>query len=186
MMSALPYVSVAFVVGIIVASILWKREVSKKIELPKKTDRRKFPLKKVDGVLSDFERGIYRTLQHEVGANFFLFPKVPLAQIVTLSRKSKREEFYHNLLKTRHVDMLVCDRAKFAPFMAIQIIANAEQNDDEELTAHLVKSAEIPCVQLPLKKSFDPADLMTRVRSAIKERQKSAPLEFEEVKRQVH
>ena len=177
------FASVAFVVGILVASILWKRDLHKQTALPKKTDRRKFPMKRVDGVLTDFERGAYRTLQHEIGKDYYLFPKVRLENVVALSRKSKREEFYHNLLKSREVDLLACDRDKLAPMMAIQIIEGAEQNDDEELTAHLIKSADIPCVQLQLKKSFSPTELMELVREAIKKRQQESLLGYHEVKK---
>lgn len=182
-MYALPYLAVAFIAGIIVASGLWKRRIHEQTELPKKTDRRKFPLKKVDAVLSDFERSVYRTLQHEVGSDYCLFPKVRLEYIVTLSRKSKREQFYHNLLKSRQVDLLMCEREKLVPFMAIQILAQAEQDDAEELTAHLIRSADIPCLQLPVKKSFAPNELISLVRQAVKDRQRNAMLAFHDVKR---
>jgi hypothetical protein len=179
------FVSVAFVVGIFVASLLWKRDLGKQTKLPKQADHRKFPMKKIHAVLSEFERGVYRTLQHEVGSDYVLFPKMRLENILTLSRKSKREEFYHNLLKSRQITLLACDRNTYAPMMAIQIIVGDVQNDEEELTAHLLQSAEIPCLQLPLKNSFSPTELMELVRNAIKERHRSAVSDFQEVKTKV-
>ena len=168
-----PVVSVAFVVGIVVASLLWRRDIKKQTALPAKSEHRKFPFKKVDSALSGFELSVYRTLQHEVGAEYVVFPKVKLQQIVALSRKSKREIFYSNLLTTRHVDFLLCDKDKIAPFLAIQVLTTGVETDDDELTAHVVRSADLPCLQLPEKKSFAPQELLTLLRDAIKDRRKT-------------
>ncbi len=170
-------ISVAFVVGIVVASFLWKRDIRKQTAIPTKGEHRKFPFKKVDSVLAGFQMDLYRMLVREAGERYVVFPSVKLQYIVALSRKSKREVFYGNLLQSRVVDFLICDRDTTSPFLAIQILEGDEQNDAEELTAHVIKSADLPCLQLQAAKSMTPGELGQKMRETIKDRRKQAILE---------
>jgi len=170
-------ISVAFVVGIVVASFLWKRDIRKQTAIPTRAEHRKFPFKKVASVLSGFQMDLYRMLVREAGDRYVVFPGVKLQYIVALSRKSKREVFYGNLLQSRFVDFLICDRETTSPFLAIQILEGDQQNDAEELTAHVIGSADLPCLQLPVTKSLTPGELGQQMRQKIKERRKKAVLE---------
>lgn len=170
-------ISVAFVVGILVASFLWKRDIRKQTSIPAKAEHRKFPFKKADSVLSGFQMDLYRMLVREAGDTYVVFPGVKLQYIVALSRKSKREVFYGNLLQSRAVDFLVCGRNTTSPFLAIQILEGDQQNDAEELTAHVIKSADLPCLQLQATKNLTPGELGQQMRETLKDRRKKAVLE---------
>lgn len=160
-------IAVAFVIGIVVASVLWRREVSRSSD---KQDIEaaggKYPFERVDGILDESERPVMHTLVREIGEDLQVFPKVALSRIAQPSPKAERRDFYMRLVSTRYVDLLVCSARDLRPLVAIQLIGN--HSDDHEITAAILESAGIRFIHLPLKKAQSPGELSYMIRNALR------------------
>ncbi len=164
------WLAVSFVCGIIVASLLWRREIGPPPKKESSFDGVSFPFDKRETLLNEGELVLYRTLQRELAKEYLILPKVRLGEIVQLNRKSSREHFYKNLVQSRHVDLLLCDRESIAPIMAIQV---AEKDDHEhDVTFDVLKSAELLYLRLSPKKVIAPSELAFLISEAVRARRK--------------
>jgi len=161
------FISIAFVIGIIVASYLWKREVGGPSEQIDASKIGSFPFESTESVLNEFEHGMYRMLDRELRKDFYVLTKVRLGALVKLKRKSSREAFYNRLISGRHVDFLLCDRESVKPILAIQVV-DKKSTDEHDITEDVLKSAKIPFMFLSAKKAIAPSELTFMIGEAIK------------------
>jgi hypothetical protein len=161
------FISVAFVIGIVVASWLWKREVGGPSEEVDASKLRAFPFERTQSVLNEFEHGMYRMLERELRKDFYVFTKVRLGDLVQLKRKSSREAFYNRLVSGRHVDFLLCDRDTVKPILVIQLVEK-KNADEHDITEDVLNSAHIPYMFLSPKKAIAPSELTYLIRETIK------------------
>jgi hypothetical protein len=155
-------VSVAFVLGIVVSSLLWKREVNVGGRMHRHEGGR-YPFRRTEVLLNDTELLVYKLLQHEVGESAFVFPKVRLSDIVDLPKRVERRDFLMNLVKSKGIDFVVCTSEKAAPVIAIQV---GNKDDDNELITDVTGAAGLPFLQLPNKRAFEPGELTELIRQA--------------------
>jgi hypothetical protein len=161
------FISIAFVIGIIVASFLWKREVGGPSEKLDTSKLGSFPFERTESVLNEFELGLYRMLNRELHRDFYVLAKVRLGELVKLKRKSSRAAFYHRLVAGRHVDFLLCDRDNVKPILAIQVVEK-KSGDEHDITEDVLASAKIPFMFLSAKKTLAPSELTYLISEAIK------------------
>lgn len=161
-------VSVSFVLGIFVSSLLWNREIRiGKAPPPRPVDGR-YPFRKVEAVLAESEMQIFRTIQHEVGESRLVLAKVRLADALTIPKGVDRRDFLLNLAGGKRIDFLVCDAQSLAPLVSIQMLARNE-DDNNELVSEIHASAGMPFLQLPNKKAFEPGELAELIREAVRD-----------------
>lgn len=160
-------ISLAFVVGIVVASFLWRREVGLPGDDAKRPEDGKFPFVSREQVLDEKQAAMYRMLDRELGREFEVLAKVRVADIVDMKKRTERKEFYAKLIRPRSVDFLLCERQTLRPVLAMQLILEKDR-DEHELTADIFKAAGIPYVPMPAKKAIAPSELAYMIRSTLK------------------
>lgn len=176
------FLSVAFVVGIVVASFLWRREVVtiKDDDAVVTPEGGKFPFERVETVLNEFEQAVLRALEREVGRDFFIFAKVQLGALVQPRRRAERKEFYLKLARNRVVDFVLCDRESLKPALAVQLVDNPD-SDTHDISEDMLRSASITFLKLPAKKILAPSDLHYRLREAMQNRRRGNEAEVTQV-----
>ena len=162
-------ISLAFVIGIVVASILWRRSNS---DAGQSRQIGSFPVVRIPTLLNEYEHSLYKYLQQAVGQNAYLLPKVSVIAIVGVDKKVERQEFYRRLLGSKVVDYLLCDEQKSTPVLAI-LISTSKNQDDLQMNTDILKSAGIPVLALPYKQSFAPSELDALIRKAMNDQVKS-------------
>ncbi len=156
--------SVSFVLGIFVASVLWKREINIG-RRPQRPVDGSYPFRRAEAMLTDVEKNIYLLLKREVGDDKLVLPKVRLSDLVALPKNIDRSEFLLNLVKARGLDFVICS-TQFAPLLALQTGQNRNEHDNE-LIEEIASAAGLPYLQLPNKKDFSPGELNELVREAL-------------------
>ncbi len=133
-----------------------------------------FPYEAANPLLSASERAFYTTLRKAVGADYALFIKVRLADIIQvesgLTGKGRSSAF--NRIKAKHVDFVVCDPETFRVVCAIELDdrshrQQARQERDDFVDAALA-AAEVPILHVPTQKSYSPDKLRQQVLQAVR------------------
>jgi hypothetical protein len=151
--------SVSFVAGILVASMLWRREL---ISLglssaPRRRDpNQKYPFVRADAVLTELEASVYDILQHESGHKRVVFCKMQLTTLATIPPRTEREDFLKKLVGSRRLDFVIANADNYAPIIAIQMPCKGE---DLEVITDAMEAIKMPLVVLPNKKSYDVVEL---------------------------
>lgn len=161
--------SISFVLGIVVASFLWKREVKRGgTSAP---DAGKVIVDKNESILSDPDKALFQMVVYVVGKESMVLPKVSLAAVVSTPKTAERRELHQRSLRSRVLDIVLCDHDKIAPALIIQRgdpeDEDGETFDDDEFIAEALKSARIPVLWLNRKKSYMPNDLKELMKATI-------------------
>ena len=165
--------AVAFVVGVVVASLLWKRDISNpRANLPERAEE--YPYRKTPSLLSTYELELYHGLLIAMGQNVRIFAKVRLYSLVTLPRRTDRAHFYRNLAASKHVDFVVCEGAKTIPVLAV-LVVSSKRKEDVSLVAGILKSIRLPVLTVQHGHSMSPADLRANVRQALQKQVDEKP-----------
>jgi|GEM_PF-2171108 len=161
----LPFaMSVSFVLGIVFASILWKREINIGRRPQRPTDG-SYPFQKAESLLTDVERNILNTLRREVGDDKMVLPKVRFGDALKLPKRTERSEFLMNLVRNKGIDFLICT-SDYGPIAVIQSGQNRNELDND-LIEEVSRAAGIPYMQLPNRRDFGPGEIHELVRESI-------------------
>ncbi|MCC6580617.1 MAG: DUF2726 domain-containing protein [Phycisphaeraceae bacterium] len=170
--------SVSFVLGIVIASVLWKGEFTR-LNKPKRTKGERYPFRRGERLMSEQEQAMYQTIQREMGNGNLLFPKVRLTEVVDLPKSVDRRDFLMNLVGSKSLDFVICDEQKLTPIIGIQL---PKRNDaDVDLIAEVMDSAGMPFLVLPNKRAFEPGELNELIRETVRRRRRAAPAATEPV-----
>lgn len=163
--------AIAFVVGIVVASVLWKKFQDSEMAVQPISDGN-YPFERQRTLMTEIEHGFFRVLQRELGNDTYVFPKVRLGDILTVSKKTERRQFYLNLIRSKNVDFVLCDLQNVMPVLVIQLgdVGGDRDEPNGDLIDEFIKSAGMPLLRLPLSQSVGPSELKMMVRRAIKYR----------------
>ena len=162
-----PVVSVAFVVGIFIASLLWKREA--KIERTMNLKPQRYG--RSDSIMSEGERAVYPLLQWAVGKELQVFPKVNLGAIIEIPQNIDRRFVHVRQVGSHQVDFALCVIGRASVVVVIQVGTlddedspryEADQFINEALTA-----ARVPVLWLHPKKCYMAHDLKQLIHAAI-------------------
>ena len=163
----LPFaMSISFVLGIVVASLLWKREINIGRRPQRPTDG-SYPYEKIESLLTDIEKSVLVMLRREMGEDRFVIPKVRFGDAVTLPKRTERFEFLMNLVRNKGVDFLVTS-SDYAPIAVIQSGQN-RSGLDNELIEEICLACGLPYLQLPNKRDYGPGELLELVKETIAE-----------------
>lgn len=150
--------SLSFVAGILVASLLWRRELTTLgFSTPAKRDpHQKYPYVRSTALLNELESSVYDILMHEAGSKRVVFCKIQLTTIATIPPRTEREEFLKKLAGSRRLDFVIANADNYAPILAIQMPTKGE---DLEIITDAMEAIKMPLVVLPNKKSYDVIEL---------------------------
>tara|TARA_Y100001954_G_scaffold47184_1_gene49439 strand:- start:1780 stop:2271 length:492 start_codon:yes stop_codon:yes gene_type:complete len=150
--------SFSFVAGILVASLLWRRELTTLgFATPKKREPgQKYPFVRAPMLLTELESTVLDILQHEAGSKRVVFCKIQLTAIATIPPRTEREEFLKKLAGTRRLDFVIANADNYAPILGIQMPTKGE---DLEIITDAMEAIKMPLVVLPNKKSYDVVEL---------------------------
>lgn len=152
------FAAVFFITGILVASLLWRRELTTLgFATPTKRDpNQKYPFVRSNALLTELESTVYDILEHEAGDKRVVFCKMQLTAIATIPPRTEREDFLRKLVGTRRVDFIIANADNYAPILAIQMPTKGE---DLEIISDAMEAIKMPLVVLPNKKSYDVLEL---------------------------
>lgn len=163
--------SISFVLGIVVASLLWKREVKRGGANAGAADAGKVSVEKNESIVSESDKALFQMVVYVVGKESMVLPKVSLAAVVSTPKTAERRELHQRSLRSRVLDIVLCDHDKIAPALVIQRgdpeDEDGETFDDDEFIATALKSAHIPVLWLNRKKNYMPNDLKELMKTAI-------------------
>jgi hypothetical protein len=150
--------SVSFVAGILVASLLWRRELTTLgfTATPKRNPDQKYPFVRANAILNELESSVFDILEHEAGNKQVIFCKIQLTAIATIPPRTEREEFLKKLAGSRKLDFVIANANTYAPILAIQMPTKGE---DLEIITDAMEAIKMPLVVLPNKKSYDVIEL---------------------------
>jgi hypothetical protein len=102
-----------------------------------------------DSLFSYRERRFWLALRQEVGAEYALFAKVRLADLIWIANEPINKKLYNAELLRKHVDFVVCNRETFHPLLAIELDDSSHRRyDNTERDAY--KDRVCAAVRLPL------------------------------------
>ncbi len=160
--------SVSFVAGMLVASLLWRREVSG-VGTVKRQQGEQYPFVKTERLLNEQEVLLLHQLQTEIGQKKRVLMKVRLSSVALLPKRVERREFLMRLASTKQVDFLVVNDADFKPIVGIQM-ASRTNEDDLEIVSDIMDAIGLPLVTLPNKRQFEHGELNALIRETIQNR----------------
>ena len=150
--------SISFILGIFVASLLWQREMTTLgfSRAPKRDPHQKYPFVKASSLLNELETAVMDILQRDMDRNRIVMCKVQLTAIATIPPRTERAEFLKKLAGTRHLDFVIFDATNYKPLLAIQMPGN---EDDIQIITDAMQTIKMPLVVLPNKKSYSIIEL---------------------------
>lgn len=77
------------------------------------------PYRKRDYILNARELGAFRLISDSLGDDYVVFPKVRLADLLTLSADAPRRQEYLERVKERKVDFVICASAELKPVLVV-------------------------------------------------------------------
>ena len=166
-------IAMAFVVGIIIASVLWSRDVKNKERRSafNKTPElgAKPPFRRISGVLTEQEASIYKMLKYVIADDGHVFAKIPLSSLVSMQPRENRREFYMNIVRSRHVDFVICHSQSMAPVLVVQAVDTGVKVSPEEqqLMQSVLDAAGLPVLQLSVRQELGPVEMKQKLRQAM-------------------
>lgn len=155
-------VAVVVVVAVAVLAFLMRRAGS-------------HPYQATAALLSPAERSLLDALRQAVGAEYEVFPKVQLAEVLAVRRKGttrKQRAAAANEVARRRAGFVVCDAASHA----VRAIVETEEPRGRRASRHgpapfldaALAAAHLPLVRVPLQESYTADELRDRVAVALR------------------
>lgn len=176
-------VSVSFVVGLALASVLWKQDMRKhnRPGLPGADEGTHFPYQKGEAMLTENELALFKALVWVAGEESYLFAKVRLLDLVSIPKHVERPDFYRNLARTRRVDFVLCDRVKARPACVIQLAdvsrRKKEEDDGDDVVDRALNAAGIPVLRVTPSPSYAANELKAQIRNTMNRRSEALALQ---------
>lgn len=102
-------------------------------------------------VMDKMEKHFYDVLLHAVDGQYYVWPKVHLANLLQPKNESEEHELYekYNHLADKHVDFVLCDKEKFHPLLVIRfkgMVSDSEEVYRKEMDTltQILDAADIP------------------------------------------
>lgn len=116
------------------------------------------------------EFAFYKVLRSAVGDRFTILVKVRIADLVDVERGATKRQAKLNRIMKKHVDFVLCDPCTMVPTLAIELDGSSHEADDrrerDALVDAIYAAVGLPCLHVPVAKTYDPADLSGQIDNA--------------------
>lgn len=119
------------------------------------------------------ERSFLGVLEPNLPPGVCVFGKVRLADILGVKKGLERGEWRSafNKITNKHVDFLLVRSNDLAPVAGIELDDSSHEEDDRQQRDDFVDSAfasaGLPLLHFPVQKTYNPADLRTKIAAAL-------------------
>jgi very-short-patch-repair endonuclease len=112
---------------------------------------RAFPYERREALFTPPERAFLSVLQRAVGAEFLVFGKVRLADLIQPRARLPKQQFFQALgrVTSKHVDFVLCEPRSLTPVVAIELDDRSHQQAKRQERDRFVEGA-LAAAGLPL------------------------------------
>lgn len=127
------------------------------------------PFRLREDFLTSTEIVFYHFLQTIIADRFIICPKVPLSQVISVTRPNENVQFI-NKISRRNIDFLLCTNKTIKPIMGIDLVEpkNIEgQSNVSDSQQNIFNSAGLPLVRIPISDNYEIAQIVPIFRAAL-------------------
>ncbi len=135
--------------------------------------RADLPYVAAPALLTAAERAFFLALRQAVAADFQLFAKVRLGDIIQVQSgvTGKRRFAALGRITSKHADFVLCDPRSFTATLVIELddrshLLPSRQKRDEFFDAAL-KVAAVPVLRVPVQRTYSPEEIRRRVQTVL-------------------
>jgi hypothetical protein len=132
-----------------------------------------YPYVKIPTLFTPAERSLLGVLEQAVGADFRIFGKVRVADVVSVCAMSNRSAYQtaFNRINAKHFDFILCNKSDLSVVSAIELNDRShEQTNRRERDKFLeavCKAAALPFIRLQARGSYSVVELRETVHGAL-------------------
>ncbi len=127
-----------------------------------------FPYQKAKALFSPAERSFLGVIDQVVGAEFRVFGKVRIADVVTVKTMSNRSAWQKafNRISSKHFDFIICRSADLSIVCAVELNDKSHQKNSrksrDEFVIGVCNSISVPLVEINAQASYSIQELKER------------------------
>jgi hypothetical protein len=129
------------------------------------------PYRKVPGLMTPGEFGVWYALHSAVKGKYRLFCKVRLADIVCCPPDRINERYWFRKISAFHIDFVICDPHTTAPLLAIELDdrlhRERRQKTFDDFKDAVLRVANMPIYRIPAQSAYDPEELKRHIERLI-------------------
>jgi len=125
-------------------------------------------------LLSPGENKFFDALTKVLDSNFYICPKVRIADLVEVDLPENSKDFWKsfNKISQKHVDFVICNRSDFSPKLIIELDGGSHNDRSKTLRDALVdkvfKDADIPILHIKPSGFYEYKTLREQISHSIK------------------
>ncbi len=141
--------------------------------------KRRIPhFRRIRSVLNPSQRSFHEALVRAVGPRPLIFARLNLAYLVEHPGDDPQYQAHWRRVCRRWLDFVICSPTTMSPVLAVKLETRLERKRRRlggiDVLKDTLESARIPLLRLPLAETYDPAELMEKIRWVlVSEKQKS-------------
>jgi very-short-patch-repair endonuclease len=136
------------------------------------SERMPLPYRRKDFLLSKAERSFFGVLEQAVGTDYWLFPKIRVADLLWLPKIAQSRQSHFNRIAAKHIDFVLCDCDTVRPMLAIELDDGSHQREKrirrDAFVDEALKAAGLPLLRVPAQHAYNVAELKAKIDTAIR------------------
>jgi hypothetical protein len=155
----------AYFAGFILLALLLKRMFWRE----KKTARH--PYQRNSVLFSADDRAFFRALQDAVGAEYEIFGKIHVSDIIVPKKSAsvRAVNVAFNPIAARHFDFVLCEKKMLSVACALQLQDKSHSNrqNEEDPLLPICEHVGLPFVRFPIKAEYSSLEILEKLRIAM-------------------
>ncbi len=124
--------------------------------------------RRIRSVLNPSQRSFHDALVRAVGPRALIFARLNLAYLVEYPGDDPQYQTHWRRVCRRWLDFVICSPTTLSPVLAVKLETRLERKRRRlggiDVLKDTLTSARIPLLRLPVAESYDPAELMEKIR----------------------
>ena len=131
--------------------------------------RADLPYVAAPALLTAAERAFYLALRQAAGADFQVFAKVRLGDLINVERgvRGKRRLSAQGRIGSKHADFVLCNPRDFTVSLVVELDDKSHQRADRQERDRFfdaaLRVADVPVLRVPARRSYPPAELRQQI-----------------------